>query len=139
MVDKILDLKPGVECRTGLNLYEDRWFFKCHYPDYSVMPGSLLLEAMSQTMTILVTSMDKFNKEWGGIILLSSISNAKFKKEALPGFELIMSAKIDSIKRGIVKGNIICESKGELICSCDMTIIIPNAIKQFSNLKIKDD
>ena len=74
----------------------------------------------------------------GGILLLSSISNAKFKKEALPGLELIMSAKIDSFKRGIIKGNIICESKGELVCSSDMTIIIPNAIKQFSNSITKD-
>jgi enoyl-[acyl-carrier protein] reductase II len=139
LIDKILDLKPGVECKTGLKLNKERWFFKCHYPDYPVMPGSLLLEAMSQTMTILVTSMDKFNEEWGGILLLSSISNAKFRKEALPGIELIMFGKIDSIKRGIVKGNIFCESEGELICSCDMTIIIPNAIKQFSSLLTKNN
>jgi enoyl-[acyl-carrier protein] reductase II len=138
LVDKILDIKPGIECRTSLKLNEDKWFFKCHYPDYPVMPGSLLVEAMSQTMTMVVTSMDEFNKDWGGILLLSSISNAKFKKEALPGLELIMSAKIDSFKRGIIKGNIICESKGELVCSCDMTIIIPNAIKQFSNSITKD-
>jgi len=81
LVDKILELKPGIECRTSLKLSKDKWFFKCHYPDYSVMPGSLLVEAMSQTMTMVVTSMDEFNKEWGGILLLSSISNAKFKKE----------------------------------------------------------
>ena len=138
LVDKILDIKPGIECRTSLKLNEDKWFFKCHYPDYPVMPGSILVEAMSQTMTMVVTSMDEFNKNWGGILLLSSIGNAKFKKEALPGFELIMSAKIDSFKRGIIKGNIICESEGELICTCEMTIIIPNAINQFSNSITKD-
>jgi len=138
LIDKILELKPGVECITSLNLNKDKWFFKCHYPDYSVMPGSLLLEAMSQTMTMVVTSMDKFNEEWGGILLLSSINNAKFRKEALPGLELLMTAKIDTFKRGIVKGSINCESGGAIICSCDMTIIIPNAVKQFSNLIIKD-
>ena len=138
LVDKIIELKSGIECITSLNLNNDKWFFKCHYPDYSVMPGSLLIEAMSQTMTILVTSMENFNKEWGGVLLLSSISNAKFKKEALPGMELLMSAKIDSFKRGIVKGKILCESEGSLICSCEMTIIIPNAVKQFSNSLIKD-
>jgi enoyl-[acyl-carrier protein] reductase II len=134
LVDKVLDLKPGIESRTSLKLSEDKWFFNCHYPDYPVMPGSLLFEAMSQTMTLVVTSMDKFNEEWGGVLLLSGISNAKFSREALPGVELIMSAKIDSFKRGIVKGNIRCEADGELICTCEMTIVIPNAIKQFSNL-----
>ena len=97
------------------------------------MPGTLLLEAMSQTMTLSVTSMDEFSDEWGGILLLSGITDVKFKKEALPGIELVMTAKIRSFKRGIVKGNIMCEANGELICSCNMTIVIPNAIKQLSN------
>jgi len=138
LVDKIIELKPGIECVTSLKLNNDKWFFKCHYPDYPVMPGSLLLEAMSQTMTMIITSMDKFNEEWGGILLLSSIGNVKFRKEALPGLELLMTAKVDSFKRGIVKGIIHCESEGVMICSCDMVIIIPNAVKQFSNSIIKD-
>ena len=137
LVDKVLKLIPGIESITSSKLSKDSWFFKCHYPDYHVMPGSLLLEAMSQTMTMAVTSMEEFNKEWGGILLLSRISNAKFSKEALPGLELIMTARIDSFKRGIVKGNIRCEAAGELVSSCEMTIIIPNAVKQFSNLMIK--
>jgi enoyl-[acyl-carrier protein] reductase II len=134
LVDKVLDLKPGIESTTSLKLSEDKWFFNCHYPDYPVMPGSILLEAMSQTMTLVVTSMDKFNEEWGGVLLLSGISKAKFSKEALPGDELIISAKIDSFKRGIVKGEIRCEADSQLISTCEMTIVIPNAVKQFSNL-----
>ena len=137
LIDEVLELKPGIESKTSLKLSEDKWFFNCHYPDYPVMPGSLQLEAMSQTMSMVVTSMEEFNKKWGGILLLSKISNAKFSKEALPGFELIMFAKIDSFKRGVVKGTVRCEAKGELISSCEMTIIIPSAVKQFSNSMIK--
>ena len=96
------------------------------------MPGTLLLEAMSQTMTLSVTSMDEFSDEWGGLLLLSGITDVKFKKEALPGIDLLITSKIESFKRGIVKGNIKCEADGELICSCIMTIVIPNAIKQLS-------
>ena len=77
--------------------------------------------------------MDEFSDEWGGLLLLSGITDVKFKKEALPGIELIMTAKIDSFKRGIVRGNIKCESDEELICSCAMTIVIPNALEQLSN------
>ena len=50
----------------------------------------------------------------------------------MPGLELIMTAKIDSFTRGIIKGNIKCEADGELISSCIMTIVIPNVIKQLS-------
>ena len=31
------------------------------------MPGTLMLEAMSQTMTLAVTSMDEFSNEWEGL------------------------------------------------------------------------
>lgn len=136
LVDKILKLEPGIECSTSLKLNHKNWFFRCHYPDYPVMPGSLLIEAMSQTFTMVITSMKEFTTEWGGILLLSSVSNAKFKKEALPGMDLVFSAKINSFKRGIVKGNIICESNNDLICLCEMTIVIPNSIKRHSNQSI---
>jgi len=138
LVDKILELEPGIESRTSLKLSEDKWFFKCHYPDYPVMPGTLLVEAMSQTMTLAVTSMDEFSDEWGGLLLLSGITDVKFKKEVFPDIELIMTAKIDSFKRGIVKGSIKCEADGELMCSCVITIVIPNALKQLSNQIIKE-
>ena len=133
LVDKILDLEPGIQSKTSLKLGEDKWFFSCHYPDYPVMPGTLLLEAMSQTLTLSVPSMDEFSDEWGGLLLLGGITDVKFKKEALPGIELLMTAKIESFRRGVVKGDIKCEVDGELICSCIMTIIIPNAIKKLSN------
>jgi len=139
LMDKILELIPGVESKTSLKLNADKWFFNCHYPDYPVMPGSLLLEAMSQTMTLAVSSMDKFTEKWGGLLLMSGINNVKFIREALPGYELVMSAKIDSFKRGVVKGNIKCEAAGDLICACEMTIVIPNAVKQFSNLMKGDN
>ena len=133
LVDEIIELKPGIKSKTSLNLRKDRWFFKCHYPDYPVMPGTLLLEAMSQTMTLAVTSMDEFSNEWEGLLLLSGITNVKFKKEVLPELKLIITAKIDSFKRGTINGNIKCETDGKLICSCTMTIVIPSVIKELSN------
>ena len=69
------------------------------------------------------------------VLILSSISNARFKGEASPGLELIISAKVDSFKRGVIKGNIRCEAGSELICTCEMTIIDPNAFKEFSNIR----
>ena len=132
-IDEIIELKPGVKSLTRLKLNKDRWFFKCHYPDYPVMPGTLVLEAMSQTMTLAITSMDNANYELEGLTLLSEIHSVKFNKEVLPGFELIITAKIDSFKRGIAKGNITCKIDDELVCSCLMTIVIPNIISQLGN------
>ncbi len=34
-----------------INLESDTWFFACHYPDYPIMPLSLLIESMTQTFS----------------------------------------------------------------------------------------
>lgn len=134
LIDKILILKPGIESVTSLRLHRDKWFFNYHYPDYPVMPGSLLIEAMSQALTMIITSMDEFKLKWDGILLLSNINSVFFRKEALPGLNLVFTAKVDSFKRGIVKGSISCKSEDDLICSSEMTLVIPSAVKQFSNV-----
>lgn len=134
LIDKILILKPGIESVTSLRLNRDKWFFNYHYPDYPVMPGSLLIEAMSQALTMIITSMEEFKLKWDGILLLSKINSVFFRKEALPGHNLVFTAKVDSFKRGIVKGSISCKSEDDLICSSEMTLVIPSAVKQFSNV-----
>ena len=131
LVDHVLHLNPGEECTTSLSLTKDRWFFGCHYPDFPVMPGTLLLEAMSQTMVIAITSMDDYVDDSKAGVLLSKISNSRFMGGAFPEMELKIHARIKNIKRGIVSGTIVCESGGVTICSSEQTIVIPTAIGKF--------
>ncbi len=133
LIDDIIDLQPGIQAQTSLKLRKDKWFFKCHYPDYPVMPGTLILEAMSQTMTLAITSMAEFSDKWEGVLLISGITDVKFMKEASPDDKMIITAKIVSFKRGIIKGNIKCNVNGNQICSCVMTIVLPSVITQLSN------
>ena len=94
------------------------------------MPGTLLVEAMSQAMVIAITSMDD-NIEGSGVgVLLSQIINSKFIKKATPGMELIFHATIKSFKRGIAHGVMRCESNGELICSSEQKIAVPGQIPE---------
>ena len=130
-VDRVIHLKPGEECTTSLSLTKDRWFFGCHYPDFPVMPGTLLLEAMSQTLVIAITSMDDYVDDSKAGVLLNKISNSKFLKGAFPEMELKIHARIKNIKRGIVNGTVVCESGGVSICSSEQTIVIPKAIDKF--------
>ncbi len=131
LVDKIIDLKPGFECKTSLQLSENKWFFNCHYPGYPVMPGTLLAEAMSQTMVISITSTEDYKDDLKAGVLLNEISNLKLISKATPNMNLLFHAKIKSIRRGVVKGTISCKSDGKLICSSEQTLIIPSVVNQF--------
>src|SRR5215831_9178271 len=87
LVDRIVEFEP--ERIVGIkNVTANEPFFNGHFPDYPVMPGVLIVEAMAQTAGVLVlkTIEDRHTK----LVLLVSIEYAKFRKPVVPGDELRM-------------------------------------------------
>ena len=48
MVDRVLELEPGIRAVGLKNLTINEQFFSGHYPQRPIMPGVLMLEAMAQ-------------------------------------------------------------------------------------------
>src|ERR1700687_6516680 len=77
LVDRIEEL--DAERVVGIkNVTVNEPFFAGHFPDYPVMPGVFIIEAMAQVAGVLVLSSipDRHNK----LVLLVSIDEAKFRK-----------------------------------------------------------
>src|SRR6185503_16726336 len=91
LVDRIVELEPerivGIKNVTG-----NEPFFMGHFPDFPVMPGVLIVEAMAQTAGVLVlkTIEDRANK----LVLLVAVENARFRKPVVPGDTLRMEMKV---------------------------------------------
>src|SRR6185436_2450897 len=85
LVDRIVELEPerivGIKNVTG-----NEPFFMGHFPDFPVMPGVLIVDAMAQTAGVLVlkTIPDRHKK----LVLLASVEQAKFRKPVRPGDQL---------------------------------------------------
>ncbi len=127
ILDKIVDVKPMDECLATVELNLEKWFFKCHYPDYPVMPASLLIEAMSQSATVLLHGSGEKNE----IPLISEITRAVFKREVIPGVHLSIWSKLDSTNRGISKVRSECKIGDEVVCSCNFSIVMTSVMRQF--------
>ncbi len=67
--------------------------FQGHYPDYPIMPGVLLCEAVFQAGALLIAESIK-NENWDGIPVLTRIINAKFKREVRPGNLITITASL---------------------------------------------
>jgi beta-hydroxyacyl-ACP dehydratase FabZ len=100
LVDRIEELEE--ERVVGIkNVTANEPFFVGHFPDFPVMPGVLIIEAMAQVAGVLVLSRipDRRNK----LVLLISVDQAKFRKPVRPGDQLRIEMKVSKRKASVAK------------------------------------
>jgi beta-hydroxyacyl-ACP dehydratase FabZ len=100
MVDAILELEE--ERIVGIkNVTANEPFFMGHFPDFPVMPGVLIVEAMAQVAGVLVLKSIPDRKK--KLVLLASVEEAKFRRPVLPGQQLRIEMKVSRRKATVVK------------------------------------
>jgi 3-hydroxyacyl-[acyl-carrier-protein] dehydratase len=87
MIDRVVNLVPGVGATGIKNVSINEPFFQGHFPSRPVMPGVLLIEAMAQTAAVVVvhTLGEAFQ---GKLVYFMSVENARFRKPVFPGDQL---------------------------------------------------
>src|SRR5450432_950537 len=100
LVDSIVELE---ELRVvGIkNVTANEPFFPGHFPDFPVMPGVLIVEAMAQVAGVLVLKSIPDRKR--KLVLLASVEEAKFRRPVVPGNQLRIEMKISKRKASIAK------------------------------------
>src|SRR6202521_527368 len=100
LVDRIEELEA--DRIVGIkNVTVNEPFFEGHFPDYPVMPGVLIVEAMAQVAGVLVLSQipDRKHK----LVLLAGVDGAKFRKPVRPGDQLRIEMKLSKRKATMAK------------------------------------
>ncbi len=91
-LDRVVSLTDqGIRAEKYLD--PDLDIFRGHYPDYPLMPGVLLCEAVFQAGAILI-SKAAADVHPTGVPVLARIQGAKFKREVRPGETIAIEAKI---------------------------------------------
>jgi 3-hydroxyacyl-[acyl-carrier-protein] dehydratase len=91
LLDRILQLEPGVRIVAVKQLRPDEDYLKDHFPRFAVMPGVLMLEAMYQASAWLVRQSEGFAHS---VVVLKEARNIKYSDFVTPGKELIVTAEI---------------------------------------------
>ncbi|MFD1036826.1 3-hydroxyacyl-ACP dehydratase FabZ [Virgibacillus byunsanensis] len=120
LVDKVLEEEE--KRIVGLkNVTINEPFFQGHFPDYPVMPGVLILEALAQVGAISVLGMEE-NK--GKIGFLAGVDKCRFKRQVKPGDQLKLDVEIIRIKGPIGKGKAIATVDGEVACEAEIMFAV---------------
>ena len=112
-IDKAYDIKPGAHGKSRKKISLSDWFLKSHFKNEPTMPGSLLIEAMLQTVVTIIYSDDKF----------------KFKRSLIVKTQTSFFKKIDKSGIIIIKAKILKKTNNFILAKAEV---------YFKNQKICD-
>jgi 3-hydroxyacyl-[acyl-carrier-protein] dehydratase len=121
LVDRAEDVVPGVRATGYLDVREDMFWVPGHFPEYPVMPGVLIVEALAQVGAISLLSLDA-NK--GKIALFAGIDKVRFKRQVTPGDTLRLAVEITKSRGPIGFGTASATVDGELACTGELMFAI---------------
>lgn len=123
LVDRIDSIEGnrivGTKCITANEMQ-----FMGHFPSKHIMPGVLLIEALAQTVAVLLLSKEE-NK--GKIGLFAGINKARFKRQVIPGDQVTLCCEVVKERMGIAFVNAKAMVEGELCVQAELMFAIDEA------------
>ncbi|RFU67095.1 3-hydroxyacyl-[acyl-carrier-protein] dehydratase FabZ [Peribacillus saganii] len=117
LVDKIIEIEEGVRAVGIKNVTANEEFFNGHFPDFPVMPGVLILEALAQVGATAVLVKEE-NR--GKIGLFAGVDKCRWKKQVFPGDQLRLEVELVRFKGQIGKGKAVATVDGEVACEAEV-------------------
>lgn len=112
-VSRVLECEPGVSVKAELDVDPALPLFAGHFPDYPVLPGVIIMEALAQaaSFSILVE-----REAEGTLGFFAGIDNAKFRNQVRPGDTLTLEATIVKSSRRMCVAEVKA-SVGDTVCA----------------------
>jgi 3-hydroxyacyl-[acyl-carrier-protein] dehydratase len=117
LVDRIVELETGKRAVGIKNVTINESYFQGHFPDYPVMPGVLIVEALAQVGAVAVLSMEE-NK--GKLAFFAGIDEFRFKEQVKPGDSLELEVEMTRLRGSIGKGHAVARVAGKVVAEGDL-------------------
>lgn len=117
LIDRILEVEEGHKAIGIKNVTANEEFFNGHFPDFPVMPGVLIVEALAQVGAV---AMLKKEENRGRLALFAGIDKCRFKRQVKPGDQLRLEVEMIRFKGPMGKGKAIATVDGELVCETEI-------------------
>lgn len=118
LVDRIIDYVPGKQAVGIKNVTFNEPYFPGHIPDFPLMPGVLMVEALAQVGGIVLVQLPGMK---GKFFAFAGIDKVRFRRPVIPGDRLTMTVELLSLKQNrIAKMQGRAEVDGELAVKGEM-------------------
>lgn len=126
LVDRVVELEAGKSIKAYKNVTCNEPFFNGHFPQKSIMPGVLQIEALAQTAGLLIVHQAQQDTQERSLFYFAGIDAARFKRLVVPGDKLTLEATVQKARRDLWKFNVLATVEGETACEAEIMLIKDN-------------
>ena len=123
-VSRIVACEPGVSVVAELDASEDLPLFKGHFPDYPVLPGVIIMEALAQAASFCILAGRAGE---GNLGFFAGIDNAKFRNQVRPGDTVTLEASIVKSSRRLCVAEVKASVDGTVCATATQKYVLAPA------------
>jgi 3-hydroxyacyl-[acyl-carrier-protein] dehydratase len=94
MVDRVLELEPGKRIKTLKNVAGNEIQFLGHFADFAIMPGTLIIEAIGQSASLLFSRTTGKGMNPREFMALAAVNDMRFLVPVLPGHTMMIEVNV---------------------------------------------
>ena len=119
LIDRVLEFESFKRLKAIKNITYNEPQFQGHVPDFPVMPGVLVIEALAQAAgTLSILSLG--GRDERELYFFVGIDKARFKRQVVPGDQLVLEVELLADKRGIGKFKAVATVDGEIAAEAEI-------------------
>lgn len=119
LIDRVVEMERQQRIVAIKNVTVNEPHFQGHFPDYPIMPGVLMVEAIAQAGgALLLTEIPDREQK---LMVFTGIDAAKFRRPVTPGDQLRIEVTVVNWRSRAVKMQGAITVDGKLVCEATVT------------------
>jgi UDP-N-acetylglucosamine acyltransferase len=122
LIDTVAEHEPGNRLVAVKNVTVNEEFFQGHFPGSPLMPGVLMIEALTQVAAVLL--LDRADAPRTARVWLRGVDNAKFRRQVVPGDRLRLEVQLGRHRTRLAKARAIAFVDDQPVAEADLLLAL---------------